>query len=278
MRNPLILTRRPYLFALSLLAVITAIHVGFLAGATERGGTQPAQVELLAEVTVALLVVAVIVFLRAREWVGLRALRSVKDLRLYWIPVVPLVPVLGAVVVGLSSMSLADVAVLAVLACLIGFVEEVAFRGLILRAFSSRGAWRAATISALLFGLMHLQNLAFGADLVPTLLQVFYATAMGFGFAAVTLRTGSLWPLIVVHALIDFAGFVTSGGTAQADLTAMDVGVYLVYIVTFTGYGIYLMRTRPAVSDSTCRDADGPSPVRGEPSPTLPAEVPRHRK
>lgn len=269
-RNPLILTRRPYLFALLLLAVITAINLGFLAGATERGGTQPAQVELFAEVTVALLLVAVIVFLRARDWVGLRALRSVKELRLYWIPVVPLFPILGAVAVGLSSMSLADIAVLLLLACLIGFVEEVAFRGLILRALAARGAWRAAVVSAVLFGLMHLQNLAFGADLVATLLQVLYASAMGFGFAAVTLRTGSLWPLIVVHALIDFAAFVTSGGPAQVDLTAADVGVYLLYIATFTGYGIYLMRTHPAVSDSTAQVAPGPSPGQGEPSPALP--------
>lgn len=90
---------------------------------------------------------------------------------------------------------------------------------------------------------MHLLNLLFGADLGATLLQTAYATAMGFGFAAVTLRTGVLWPLIVIHALIDFAGFVTSGRTVATSVTSMDTAICALYTPGFTAYGISMMRT-----------------------------------
>ncbi|RAX47764.1 hypothetical protein DQ353_18495 [Arthrobacter sp. AQ5-05] len=90
---------------------------------------------------------------------------------------------------------------------------------------------------------MHLLNLLYGVDLIATLLQVAYATAMGFGFAVVTLRTGVLWPLIVIHALIDLAGFVTSEETVTTSVRSTDIVIYLVYIVVFTAYGVFMMRS-----------------------------------
>ena len=94
---------------------------------------------------------------------------------------------------------------------------------------------------------MHLLNLLFGADLGATLLQLAYATAMGFGFAAVAMRTGVLWPLIVIHALIDLAGFATSAGTVVTSVTSTDIVISALYIVVFTVYGIVMTRgvTRP---------------------------------
>jgi uncharacterized protein len=242
MQHPLLFTKRPYLLTLSIVAMITSVNLALFGGTLVLRDVPPVQMEFLAEMAMTLMVIGLLVLLNGWGRVGFRALRSVKDLRLYWIPVVPLIPVLGAVVAGMSRMHPRDIALLLALACLIGFVEEVSFRGLILQALASRGVWRAAVISSILFGLMHLQNLLFGADLVATVLQIAYATAMGFGFASVTLRTGSIWPLVAIHALIDFAGFVTSGGTVIDSLTGTDVAVYALYIVAFTGYGVFNMR------------------------------------
>ncbi len=94
------------------------------------------------------------------------------------------------------------------LAGLIGFVEEVFFRGLILRAIAPRGLWKAAIISSIVFGLLHSLNPLAGANPLDTLLQLGYTLAIGFGFAAVALRTRVIWPLVLIHGLIDFASFL----------------------------------------------------------------------
>jgi len=101
----------------------------------------------------------------------------------------------------------------AIFALLVGFVEETYFRGLILRALLARGPWFAAIISSILFGGLHLLHLIEGQNLVATLSQAAWATALGFLFAAVALRTQSILPLIVIHGLTDFIAFLVLNGT-----------------------------------------------------------------
>jgi membrane protease YdiL (CAAX protease family) len=123
---------------------------------------------VLAELILAVLAIALLVTLRSWRKVGFRAFPNLRDVRLYWIPLFPVLPVLAAAVVGISRMRFEDFVFLLVLACLIGFVEEVFFRGLILQALVPAGPWRAAILSSIAFGLMHLLNLLFGADLAIT--------------------------------------------------------------------------------------------------------------
>jgi membrane protease YdiL (CAAX protease family) len=53
-------------------------------------------------------------------------------------------PVVATAVVGISQMRTEEFVFFLVLACLIGFVEEVFFRGLVLQALAPAGLWRAA--------------------------------------------------------------------------------------------------------------------------------------
>ena len=66
---------------------------------------------------------------------------------------------------------------------------------------------------------------------------------MGFGFAAVTVRAGVIWPLIIIHGLTNAAGFVTAGGTISTGVTSADVMVSAIYIVGFTIYGVIVLQT-----------------------------------
>lgn len=75
-------------------------------------------------------------------------------------------------------------------------VEELLFRGVLIAALLERGPAeraarerRAAVISAVLFGLIHLEP----AVIVPTML-------LGGAAAALRLRSGSLWPAVTLHA------------------------------------------------------------------------------
>lgn len=203
-------------------------------------------VELAADAVLAVMAIAVMT--RMRWWwdVGFRRFTTLRDLRFFWIPLFPVLPALPAAVVALSAQGAAgEFAQLGrwlAIAVLVGFVEEVAFRGLILRALAPGGVRRAAVVSSVLFGLMHAVNPLFGADLGATLLQMGYATAMGFAFAAVALRTGTIWPLVVIHALVDVVGFVAADGTIATALAGADVLVAAVYATMFTVYGLLVLR------------------------------------
>jgi len=235
-------TKRPYVFTFLIVATIASVNLVSARAVASLPDLPAAWLELLTELVLAVVAIVLVTARRAWRTIGFRALPSLKDFRLYWVPVLPLLPVVGAVFTGVSRMRIQDALSFLVLACVIGFVEEVFFRGLILQALASRGLWRASTLSSIVFGLMHLLNFLFGADFLATLLQVGYATAMGFGFAAVTLRTGALWPLILIHTLIDFAGFIASDSTLAASLTSTDAAIYTLYIFVFTAYGLFMMR------------------------------------
>jgi|GEM_PF-770330 membrane protease YdiL (CAAX protease family) len=130
-----------------------------------------------------------------------------------------------------------------ILAMLVGFVEETYFRGLILRTLLQRGPWLAAIISSILFGGLHLLHLIEGQNLVATLSQAASASALGFLFAAVALRTRSILPLIVIHGLTDFIAFlVLSGAVITYIPSADDLRETAVEAIIFILLGVIAMR------------------------------------
>ena len=137
-----------------------------------------------------------------------------------------------------------------------GFVEEIVCRGFVLTAMVGKygstksGIYKAVILSSALFGALHLLNLLTGRG---TLLQVgsqsVYAFFFGVFFSALFIRTGSLWPSIVTHALFDFMGSVgeiavgstfdnTMSGNASAEAALISVAICSVLFF----YGLFLLR------------------------------------
>lgn len=117
---------------------------------------------------------------------------------------------------------------------LAGVTEELAFRGVLLSRLLHRGVWPAVAISSALFGLMHLANLALGSPWYSVLLQVTFAAMAGTGYAAMRLRTGSLWPPMILHALFDLTFRVTAleSGTLFFSAVQMLHGIgWLLYAI-----------------------------------------------
>jgi membrane protease YdiL (CAAX protease family) len=138
-----------------------------------------------------------------------------------------------------------------VLTTLAAFVEEVFFRGLMLRALEPKGLWKAAVLTALLFGAMHGFNALAGSDLGMVVGQTAYATAIGFAYAAYALHTGLIWPLILVHALANFADLIDRKAIVQADAPGeADLIRWLVYVVFFAVYGVWVLRRTTRSSES----------------------------
>lgn len=83
--------------------------------------------------------------------------------------------------------------------------EELLFRGVVLPALlRALGNWGAIFGSALLFGLIHLDLVNPGG----LFYRVPFAFAVGLGLGLLRVRTGSLLPSILAHALLNTITFV----------------------------------------------------------------------
>lgn len=125
--------------------------------------------------------------------------------------------------------------------CLVGFLEEVIFRGLLFQAMRPSGVTAAIVVSSLTFGAGHIINLLLGAPLAETLLQLVYASAVGFCYTAVFLAGGSLLPCILSHIFVNstsiFATEHTNGQMLLAAILQTLLGI---------GYGLWLLKRKPA--------------------------------
>jgi membrane protease YdiL (CAAX protease family) len=125
---------------------------------------------------------------------------------------------------NLQVSSIPQLLVFAALAAMTGFAEETVFRGISIHALQPRGNMRAALITSLFFGLVHLVNLLQGANLAATIGQVIFAFLIGLAFAAPLIYSGTIKVVPCAYfgiaAPIDFlASFLTL--TALTPATAI---------------------------------------------------------
>ena len=127
---------------------------------------------------------------------------------------------------------------------LVGFVEELIFRGFLFKAMLRDSRVPTAVIvSSVTFGVGHIVNLLSGHGGTETLLQVVFAIMMGFLFTMVYYKSGSLLPGILAHSLIDVFS-VFSGRSHLADRIFMGLILAVAAV-----YGLYLKGVEtPAVN------------------------------
>lgn len=122
---------------------------------------------------------------------------------------IPLLAALALPAVGLAGRGITSmlplVFALQVLFMLIDvFMEEGTYRGIILEALHHYPVMSRVVITAVLFGLSHIDNFFLpGADEIGVLYQIFEATLIGILFTAVRLRMNTIWLVMAVHAIYD---------------------------------------------------------------------------
>lgn len=119
----------------------------------------------------------------------------------------------------------------------VGFLEEIIFRGFLFRMMEKSNKKSAIIVSALTFGMGHIVNLLNGEALIPTLMQVLYATAIGYLLVIIFCKTKSLVPCIIMHGVFNASSIV--GG-------ANDWSIYLVtaiYVIIGFGYALFIQMT-----------------------------------
>jgi len=156
------------------------------------------------------------------SWLGWwRPVLREKPLGVKWMWAIPVL--LGVVVlIGIDWAQISAVGApyllwLAVGTLLVGFNEEIVYRGLALVAF--RGAYKEVYVwllTSVLFGLLHGANVFLGQALVPTIQQMVFAFVLGGVFYVVRRVTGVLAIPMILHALWDFGSFSWAGAFAVA--------------------------------------------------------------
>jgi membrane protease YdiL (CAAX protease family) len=171
------------------------------------------------------LTLVMLAYIRGRNLWSYYGLAQPKDVSprvlLYYIPFIVLASANLWNGIALRSSALEILLFVATMAC-VGFMEEVLFRGLLFRALAKRRLRTAILVSSLTFGLGHIVNLFNGAAILPTLLQILYATSIGYLFTVFFVKTQSLIPCMITHATINALSlFAVEGGPARQILFAI---------------------------------------------------------
>ena len=120
---------------------------------------------------------------------------------------------------------------------LVGFVEEMIFRGFLFKAMMEGDKTIAAIIvSAVTFGVGHIVNLFTGQASFETVMQIIFAISWGFILTMVCYKGGSIIPCIIAHSMIDVLSLF------GADNELIDWIYIGATIVVAIAYCLYLSR------------------------------------
>ncbi len=123
---------------------------------------------------------------------------------------------------------------------LVGFVEEVIFRGFLFTALLKKdGPAAAVVISAVTFGIGHIVNLLAGMATAENLMMIVFAVAWGFVFTMVYYRSGSLLICILTHAAVDVFSVTAAetvwGSWLYVGATVVIGAAYSLYLAVRAG-------------------------------------------
>ncbi|MDB2336813.1 CPBP family intramembrane metalloprotease [Flavobacteriaceae bacterium] len=167
-------------------------------------------------------------------------------------PLVYLV-VLNAVIMDDVNMDilLPNILVLIIYSTSIGFAEELSIRGFLqshlIKRYgkTKRNIIFSVFVSALFFGLIHLIN--FDKGIYGELSQICFATFIGVMFGVLLIITKRIYPLIIIHAIIDFVAKLDSTGLPIKEKISQSMSIENAVFIALLAlpcllYGIFLMR------------------------------------
>lgn len=249
----------------SIVVYVLWVAVTLLGAKWMLGGEEAALAELVKNGigwqfvgAVALLILAIIFF----KWKDLKFNAPHSVAKVMWFPALILLAISSLLL--LTGLPPATVLFfIALNTFLVGFSEEVMFRGILFRALlESMTVWPAIIVTTLLFGAVHSLNGFNTGDWSGALLQAVGAAMSGLIFIAIVIRTGSLWPAIIYHFLWDCALFLMGSGSAalqesSADATELAISgsqsVILPLLITLPNFlfALWLLRN---VRDASFRE------------------------
>ncbi|WP_099203588.1 CPBP family intramembrane glutamic endopeptidase [Miniphocaeibacter massiliensis] len=127
--------------------------------------------------------------------------------------------------------------ILLIFTVFVGISEELFFRGIILNILSEKSKRYAILVSAILFSILHLTNIAGGISIKYVVLQVVFSFIFGVVAGQITVISRSLLPAIIWHFTHDFIAFLTGN-----ELSKKTIIVLVVQCVILLIYSVYLSK------------------------------------
>ena len=124
------------------------------------------------------------------------------------------------------------------------FLEEVIFRGLLFNAMREENVKAAVIVSSVTFGIGHIINLVngSGAELIPNLLQVVYATSAGFLFVMMYCKTESLIGCILIHGIFNALSVIANESAITLEMRILSCILLTVITGSYAAYIAFTMK------------------------------------
>ena len=169
------------------------------------------------------------------EYFGLCGVKGSYRSFLYFIPVIAITSVnlWNGVTVNYAVL---ETILFIISMCFVGFLEEVIFRGFLFKGMCKINVTVAMIVSSLTFGMGHIVNLLLGEPVFDTLLQLIYASAIGFCYTAVFYVGGSILPCILSHAVVN-----STSAFAVEPSDKIHIIITILQTAISTSYGIWIL-------------------------------------
>lgn len=177
----------------------------------------------------------IIYVLRGNRWKGLyldsKLTSRPQDILLY----APLLVVLAILFIGNDGLNLTSIPNLLLMLVMqifvVGLIEEIMFRGIMLKALESKGTTVAVLVSSVLFGITHALQLIGGQSLEDTILQIVYAFVLGAVLALLVLHKHTLMATIVFHGVHNFLNLMAKTEHTASILDYVIVAILIVFMI-----------------------------------------------
>jgi len=150
---------------------------------------------------------------------SIAGLSSKYDWKFKYLNLIPMyliiIGVLNSISKDLTQLHLENVLLLLIACLTVGFAEEFLFRGVLQSIFfkkyiyAKNGILISTLVPAIIFGLFHFINLTKNDDTLAVLIQVIFATFIGFFFGVLVIKTNKIIPIAITHGLINFFFSIT---------------------------------------------------------------------
>lgn len=167
-----------------------------------------------------IILIVLIIILKRTKYYGFVKVKNLKKY-LYFIPLLLIVSVNLWDGINVNN-SLKEIIFYILTMINVGFIEEIIFRGFLFKMMEKENVQIAIIVSAITFGIGHIINLLNGAEFLPTLMQVCYASSIGYLFVIIFYKSKSIIPCIITHSLVN-----------SLSIFSMEIRSYFIYHLCF---------------------------------------------